>query len=144
MVGSGTINADAVAGAVAFSFQAQGASRQMSDLFATGLQDMFNLIMMPVMALSAAHLSDKVRPVANMVVSNVPGPTNTQYLADSKLEAIYPISLLTEAAGFNFTAISYRNKLCIGILGCPDGLEGVDNFKDCLQLAYEELLAAID
>ncbi len=122
----------------------KNAKQGLQGMSATGLQDMFNLIMMPVMALSAAHLSDKVRPVANMVVSNVPGPTNTQYLADSKLEAIYPISLLTEAAGFNFTAISYRNKLCIGILACPDGLEGVDNFKDCLQLAYEELLAAID
>lgn len=96
--------------------------------------------MMPVMALSAAHMSDKVRPVANMVVSNVPDPNNTQYLADSKLEAIYPISLLNEAAGFNFIAISYRKKLCIGILACPDGMEGIDTFKDRLQESYRALL----
>lgn len=117
----------------------QHAKQGLQGMSATGLQDMFNLIMMPVMALSAAHMSDKVRPVANMVVSNVPGPKNTQYLADSKLEAIYPMSLLTEAAGFNFTAISYRNKLCIGILACPDGMEGIDTFEECLQESYRAL-----
>jgi WS/DGAT/MGAT family acyltransferase len=117
--------------------------KSMHKMSKTGLQDMFNLIMMPVMVLSATHLAGKVRPLANMVVSNVPGPKTAQYLADSKLESIYPISLLTEAAGMNYTALSYRNQVCIGILACPDGVPELDTFGDHMQQAYEDLLASV-
>lgn len=107
------------------------------------LQDMMNLIMMPVMALSMSHLTGKLRPIANLIISNVPGPKETLYLADSRLEAIYPISLLTESVAFNFTAISYRKQVCIGAIVCPDGLADLDLIEDYLHNTYEELLATV-
>jgi diacylglycerol O-acyltransferase len=107
------------------------------------LQDMMNLIMMPVMALSMSHLTGKLPPIVNLIISNVPGPKETLYLADSRLEAIYPISLLTESVAFNFTAISYRKEVCIGAIACPDGLADMDLIEGYLRDAYEELLATV-
>ena len=39
------------------------------------------------------HISDWVKPIANVLVSNIPGPKQQKYFKDSKLLACYPISL---------------------------------------------------
>jgi hypothetical protein len=100
---------------------------------------MMNLIMLPIMALSMTHSTGRFDPVLNLAVSNVIGPTQTQYLADARLEAIYPISLLSEMQALNVTAISYRDKACVGILVCPDGLAGLDALSEYFEQSYTEL-----
>jgi len=117
----------------------QKAKRDLQGMTDTGRQDMMNLIMLPIMALSMTHTTGRFSPVLNLAVSNVIGPTRTQYLADARLEAIYPISLLSEMQALNVTAISYRDKVCIGILACPDGLTGLDLLPRYLEESYSEL-----
>jgi WS/DGAT/MGAT family acyltransferase len=56
------------------------------------------------------------RPAWNLVVSNVPGPQFPLYMAGAKLEANYPISVITDGMGLNITVMSYLGALDFGIV----------------------------
>src|SRR5207253_3181599 len=57
------------------------------------------------------------RPTWNLVVSNVPGPQFPLYLAGARLEANYPVSVITDGMGLNITVMSYNGDLDFGIVG---------------------------
>ncbi|KLO27064.1 hypothetical protein ABW16_17255 [Mycolicibacter heraklionensis] len=42
------------------------------------------------------------------------------YLAGARLEAQYPVSLIMDGVGLNITALSYRNKLDLGLVADHD------------------------
>jgi WS/DGAT/MGAT family acyltransferase len=119
------------------------AKSDMSKMSKTALLDMLSLVMMPMMVLNLTHTASKVRPAVNVVVSNVPGPRKTLYLADAPMQAMYPISLLPDAMALNLTAISYRKQVCIGLIACPTGLSGIESLATLLREAHDELLAAL-
>lgn len=121
----------------------KNAKSDMSKMSKTGLQDMLSLVMLPMMVLNLTHSASKFRPAINVVVSNVPGPKKTLYLGDAPLQAMYPISLLADAMALNFTAISYRKQVCIGLIACPDGLSGIELLEACLRKALDELKATL-
>ncbi len=50
------------------------------------------------------------------MVSNVPGPQFPLYMAGAKLEANYPISVVTDGMGLNITVMSYLGRLDFGIV----------------------------
>jgi len=92
--------------------------------------------------LSMTHTTEKFRPQFNVPVSNIMGPREALYLEDARMEAMYPLSLLSDILVTNFTAISYRNKLCVGIIACPDGLSDIDSLGKHLKRAHAELRSA--
>ena len=62
----------------------------------------------PVVATSAirlaAHaLANRVDPVVNVIVSNVPGPRQPLYLGRAKLDQYIPVSTIGEGMGLNIT-----------------------------------------
>ena len=119
-----------------------GSKARLESMSDAGRQDMMNFIMLPVMALSMTHTTDKFRPQFNVPVSNIMGPREALYLEDARMEAMYPLSLLSDILVTNFTAISYRNKLCVGIIACPDGLNDIDSLGNHLKRAQAELRSA--
>jgi diacylglycerol O-acyltransferase / wax synthase len=60
--------------------------------------------------------SQRGRPAWNLVVSNVPGPQFPLYLAGARLEANYPVSVVTDGLGLNITVMSYPGHLDFGIV----------------------------
>jgi WS/DGAT/MGAT family acyltransferase len=60
------------------------------------------------------------RPTWNMVISNVPGPQIPLYCAGARLEANYPVSVVTDGMGLNITVMSYRGHLDFGIVADRD------------------------
>lgn len=79
----------------------------------------------------------------NFLVSNVKGSTRPMYLAGARIEAMYPISLLVNGVGLNFTCVSYVDKIDFGITCDPELVpdawaiaEGLDDaLREYLQLA---------
>jgi WS/DGAT/MGAT family acyltransferase len=55
-------------------------------------------------------------PAWNLVISNVPGPQIPLYCAGARLEANFPVSVVTDGMGLNITVMSYCGKLDFGIV----------------------------
>jgi hypothetical protein len=85
------------------------------------LQDANNFIPPAVFA-RAAQLTFRLstsrpgRPTWNLVISNVPGPQFPLYMAGARLEANYPVSVITDGMGLNITVMSYDGHLDFGIV----------------------------
>ncbi len=64
---------------------------------------------------SRMRLADRHRPIANLVISNVPGPDFPLYLGGAELEAGFPLGPVMDGMGVNITIMSYRCVLYWGI-----------------------------
>ncbi|MFZ6184282.1 WS/DGAT/MGAT family O-acyltransferase [Nannocystis pusilla] len=60
------------------------------------------------------------RPPVNLVISNVRGARETQYLVGSALDSVYLGGPLLEQIGLNLTVWSYRDAVHLAAVGCPD------------------------
>ena len=76
------------------------------------------VLMLPFMAQAILGVGGRGRPSSNLVISNVPGPAEPRYLDGSRLDEIYPVSLLFTGQALNITTSSYAGNLDFGILGC--------------------------
>jgi diacylglycerol O-acyltransferase len=87
------------------------------------------------------HLADSMRPIQNLVISNVPGPPFPLYLAGAELIAAYPMGPIMDGAGLNITVLSYRNHIDIGFMADRDLVPDVWDIAAAVDPAFEELLA---
>ena len=79
------------------------------------------------------------RPAWNLVISNVPGPQFPLYLAGARMEAHYPISVITDGMGLNITVMSYCGRLDFGIVADREQMPDVWSLIGWLGEALEEL-----
>jgi WS/DGAT/MGAT family acyltransferase len=80
------------------------------------------VLMAPFMGQAILGFGGRGRPASNVVISNVPGPAEPRYLDGSRLEEIYPVSLLFNGQALNITAVSYDGEFNIGFTGCRDSI----------------------
>jgi diacylglycerol O-acyltransferase len=66
--------------------------------------------------IGAVGLGARVAPLANLAVSNVPGPRVPLYLGRAKLESIFPISMLASGVGLNVTLVSTADHMHFGVV----------------------------
>ncbi len=79
------------------------------------------------------------RPTWNLVISNVPGPQFPLYCAGARLEANYPVSVITDAMGLNITVMSYCGHLDFGIVADREQMKDVWCLIGWLEDALAEL-----
>jgi WS/DGAT/MGAT family acyltransferase len=70
--------------------------------------------------LALAGLTERLNPIFNVTVSNVPGPREPLFLCGARLVAQYPVSMLVEGQGLNVTVVSYGDALHVGLLSCRE------------------------
>ncbi|HEY5156262.1 MAG TPA: wax ester/triacylglycerol synthase family O-acyltransferase [Acidimicrobiales bacterium] len=92
--------------------------------------------------LTRFKLADRLPPVHNVVVSNVPGPGFPVYLAGAKLEQAYPMGPVLEGAGLNITVLSYCDSVDVGFIAATNLVPDLDDLADQVEPAFAELLAA--
>jgi WS/DGAT/MGAT family acyltransferase len=108
------------------------------------LQDANNFIP-PALFSRAAGLTFRAQtsrvgsPNWNLVVSNVPGPQIPLYLAGARLEANYPVSVVTDGMGLNITVMSYMGHLDFGLLADRDQMPDLWKLIGWLREGLEEL-----
>ncbi len=83
--------------------------------------------------------SKRGRPAWNLVVSNVPGPQIPLYMAGARLEANYPISVVTDGMGLNITVMSYLGGLDFGIVADREQMPDVWSLVQWLRESMQEL-----
>jgi diacylglycerol O-acyltransferase len=91
---------------------------------------------------SAMHLADRHRPIANLIISNVPGPDFPLYLAGAEMVSGFPLGPAMDGIGVNITIMSYRGILYWGIISCPETMPKVWKLAADVPVALDELLAA--
>jgi hypothetical protein len=57
-------------------------------------------------------------PPFNLIISNVPGSTQTRYWNGARLLETYPLSIPVDGQAINITLTSYADQLAFGIVGC--------------------------
>lgn len=92
---------------------------------------------------SRMRLADHHRPVANLVISNVPGPDFPLYLGGAELVAGFPLGPVIDGMGVNITIMSYRGALYWGIMACPEAMPKVWNLAAAIPVALDELLETV-
>lgn len=111
------------------------------------LQD-FSRFASPAVAAQAARtvarlrLADRMAPVCNVVISNVPGPRERLYLAGAELAALIPVSTVGEGLALNMTVVSYRDRLDFGYVACRERVPDLWALMDDTRAAIDELAAA--
>lgn len=88
---------------------------------------------------SRLHLADRHRPPINLVVSNVPGPSEPLYVDGARLVGIWSMGPILENIGLNITVWSYVDQLNFGLVACPDSVADLPRMASFLGDALEEL-----
>ncbi|MBL8391521.1 MAG: wax ester/triacylglycerol synthase family O-acyltransferase [Candidatus Accumulibacter sp.] len=86
-----------------------------------------------------SRLAAQVPPLANLAISNVPGPRKPLYLAGGRIRACWPLSVVTHGLGLNITVFSYCDALDFGLTVARAAVPEVQSLATALQAAYDEL-----
>jgi WS/DGAT/MGAT family acyltransferase len=87
----------------------------------------------------ALSSSGRGRPAWNLVLSNVPGPQHPLYCAGARLEANFPVSVITDGMGLNITVMSYCGSLDFGIVADREQMPDLPKLMDWLGEELEAL-----
>ncbi|MFO0325825.1 MAG: WS/DGAT domain-containing protein, partial [Burkholderiales bacterium] len=89
----------------------------------------------------SAVSSNRIPVVANVVISNVPGPPVPLYMAGARMTAYYPVSIVTHGLALNITIHSYAGNLDYGLIAAKKEVPKLEQFGEHLLAAHAELLA---
>lgn len=78
-------------------------------------------------------------PSANVVISNMKGPTEQLYLAGAPLVAFSGLPIVPPGAGLNVTFASINTALCIAIGAAPEAVHEPSRLAELMQRAFTEL-----
>ena len=85
-----------------------------------------------------AGMADRIPPVANLVVSNVPGSTVPLFMAGAKMLSNHPASIVVHSVALNVTVQSYDESLDVGVMACARAMPEVAEFAAQIETAFEE------
>ncbi len=88
---------------------------------------------------SRSRLADRLPPVVNVAISNVPGPKFALYLAGAKMLTYYPVSIAGHSMALNVTVQSYSGSLDFGLTACRKAMPDLPQLARYMQESYEEL-----
>jgi len=81
-------------------------------------------------------LANRLR-VANVTISNVPGPQVPLYLAGAQMAGLYPLSIVVHGVALNITVQSYMGQLCFGLIACRRAVPDVKDLAAHLERAMQ-------
>ncbi|MDP2007007.1 MAG: wax ester/triacylglycerol synthase family O-acyltransferase [Rubrivivax sp.] len=88
-----------------------------------------------------ARVADRVPQVANLVISNVPGPTVPLYMAGAHMLTNYPTSIVVHGMALNITVQSYDQSLDFGLMADAAAMPDVAELADAIRIAFDDLRA---
>jgi diacylglycerol O-acyltransferase / wax synthase len=127
--------------------QSSAANKAMMASMNTSMPTDFPLLAAPWLvsglaaAASRSGLITAIPPVANLIISNVPGSPVPLYFAGAKLASFYPVSIAIHSMALNVTVQSYAGRLDYGLIACRRALPDVTDLGDHLLAEHQILLA---
>ncbi len=65
------------------------------------------------------------RPMYNVVISNVPGPKEKQYLNGAEVFSVHPVSFIMQGQALNITLYTYADKITFVFTACRESLPSI-------------------
>jgi hypothetical protein len=93
-------------------------------------------------AYSRLRVGERMRPVINLVASNVPGPPFPLYFAGARMVALHPLGPIFDDCGLNLTVISYLDHIDFGFLASRELVPDVDVLAEAVPETLQELMKA--
>jgi WS/DGAT/MGAT family acyltransferase len=82
-----------------------------------------------------------IPPLANVVVSNVPGPEVPLYAAGARMRTYWPMSIVEHGVGVNITVMSYAGAMGFGFTTARCAVAEAHQLSNALAVAFDELVA---
>jgi WS/DGAT/MGAT family acyltransferase len=84
-------------------------------------------------------LAERLPALANVAISNVPGPPVPLYLAGARLRHYHPVSIVVHGLAFNITVQSYAGALEFGLTACRNVIARPAVVAEAMAEAFAEL-----
>ncbi len=91
---------------------------------------------------ASASLAERLPPIFNTVITNVPGPNVALYSMGSKMVASFGLGPAVHGLGLFQPVVSYNGQLTISIVACREMMPDPAFYCQCLQASFDELKAA--
>jgi WS/DGAT/MGAT family acyltransferase len=115
---------------------------QLKDMTPTAAMHFVTLLSVPVLLQAVLPGIDQLTgPLANLIISNVPGPRERLYFHGAEQLAHYPVSQVSHGMALNITVLSYAGGLFFGFVACADGVPSVQRLAVHMDAAMGELEA---
>jgi diacylglycerol O-acyltransferase len=85
--------------------------------------------------------AERIPAVANVAISNVPGPPMPLYLAGARMLRNHPTSIIVHGVALNITVQSYDQSMDFGLMACAQAMPQVRELADAVQVAFDDLRA---
>ena len=86
-------------------------------------------------------LAGALPPIANLVISNVPGPQVPLYAAGARMATYWPMSVPEHGLGLNVTVMSYAGAMGFGFTTARNAVPDAHELTAVLSEAFDELVA---
>ncbi len=88
-----------------------------------------------------ARVAERLPAIANVTISNVPGPTVPLYMAGAKMLSNYPTSIVVHGIALNITVQTYNESLEFGLIACGEAMPEIAELATDIQAAFDEFQA---
>lgn len=92
-------------------------------------------------AAASTRLMERLPPVANVVISNVPGPQVPLFLAGAQMKTFFPVSIIVHGIALNITVQTYCGRIDFGIVAGKEAVPDLPDFAAALRGGFDELVA---
>ncbi|MBC7632778.1 wax ester/triacylglycerol synthase family O-acyltransferase [Aeromicrobium sp.] len=124
------------------AYSSRQAKKIMGDLSPTQILAFSALQMLPIALTPVPGFVRFTRPPFNVVVSNVPGPKKPMYFNGSRLDGMYPVSIVLDGQALNITLTSRDKYLDFGLIGCRRSVPHLQRLLIHLESSLAELETA--
>jgi diacylglycerol O-acyltransferase / wax synthase len=96
-------------------------------------------------ALASLHertgIAGKLPPIADLLISNVPGPQQPLYAAGARMSTCWPLNIVEHGLGLNITVMSYAGAMRFGFTAARAAVAEASELSATLLAALDELVA---
>ncbi len=82
-------------------------------------------------------------PPFNIVISNVPGPTEPMYWGGARLDGNYPLSIALDGQALNITVVNNAGNIDFGLVGCRRSVPHLQRLLGHLETSLKDLERAV-
>ena len=87
-------------------------------------------------AYGKSGIADRLPMVANLAISNVPGPSVPLYMAGARMISFHPLSIVIHGLALNITVQTYAGSVDFGIIGDRQAVPQIEQLAQALQDAF--------